>query len=123
MTGRIDESGLASELVLEQRILAPGQALRRLRKSCRPDMLFATSASARTSKDVVIDGKKSELCERVQFAALDGRLFEENRPNSFPRLPARGSNPVASSDGGEWFFRAITAGNSPDRIRPHLADK
>jgi hypothetical protein len=37
-------------------------------------------------------------------------MLEENRRNSFSRLPIRGSNPVASSDGGEWLYRAKTAG-------------
>jgi hypothetical protein len=36
-------------------------------------------------------------------------MFEENRRNSFLRLPIRGSNPVASSGGGESFFRTRIA--------------
>jgi hypothetical protein len=50
------------------------------------------------------------LDDRVQLAELEGPVFEENRRNSFLRLPIRGSNPVASSDGGEWLYRAKAAG-------------
>jgi hypothetical protein len=48
------------------------------------------------------------LGEHVQLAGLDGQKFGENRRNSLLRLPIRGSNPVARSDGGESFFRAKT---------------